>query len=101
MSYTEELKKRVAALFDKSQDQEVIKQYAVVESEIDKLDGILDQKDAKEMELLKDLKEAYIHTSVKPQEPAADATAKDIGAGQFDGDAFISSYLSQNANGGK
>lgn len=102
MSYTEELKKHIASLFDKSTDQEVIKQYALVENEIGKLDEVLNQKDAKEMELLKDLKEAYIHTSVKPQQPTVDQSAKDIGAGQpFDGNAFISEFLkSHDANGG-
>ena len=54
MSYTEELKKHIASLFDKSTDQEVIKQYALVENEIGKLDEVLNQKDAKEMELLKE-----------------------------------------------
>ena len=102
MSYTEELKKHIASLFDKSTDQEVIKQYALVENEIGKLDEVLNQKDAKEMELLKDLKEAYIHTSVKPQQPTVDQSAKDIGAGQpFDGNALISEFLnSHDANGG-
>ena len=41
MSYTEELKKHIASLFDKSTDQEVIKQYALVENEIGKLDEVL------------------------------------------------------------
>ena len=102
MSYTEELKKHIASLFDKATDQEVIKQYAIVENEIGKLDEVLNQKDAKEMELLKDLKEAYIHTSVKPQQPTVDPSAKDIGAGQpFDGNALISEFLkSHDANGG-
>ena len=102
MSYKKKKKKHIATLFNKSTDQEVIKQYAIVENEIGKLDEVLNQKDAKEIELLKDLKEAYIHTSVKPQQPTVDQSAKDIGAGQpFDGNAFISGFLnSHDANGG-
>lgn len=101
MSYTEELKKHIASLFEKATDNETVKAYAKVEAEIGKLDQVLEQKDNKEMELLKDLKEAYIHSSVQPASKTEDATAQDIGAGQsFDGDALISSFLnSHNADG--
>lgn len=101
MSYTEKLKQHIASLFDKATDQEVIKQYAIVENELGELDKVLDQKDQKEMELLKDLKEAYIHTSVKPSATQVDNAAKDIGAGQsFNGESFISEFLNtHDANG--
>lgn len=100
MKYTEELRKRVAELFNKATDQETIKQYAVVESELDKIDNVLDQKDEKEMSLLKDLREAYIHPgSSKVQN--GDPSAKDIGAGtSFDGDAFISSFVNSHKTDG-
>ena len=101
MNYLDELRKHVAELFGKATDNETEKQYAVVENEIGKVEELLKQKEEKEMELLKDLKEAYIHTSVKPQ-TNVDPTAKDIGAGQaFNGDDFISSFISSHDANGK
>lgn len=85
------LRSSIAELFDKAEDQETIKKYAVVENELNKAQEVLDQKDQKEMELLKDLKDAYIHSSIKP-EPGKTSEA-DIGAGSFDGDAFIKNFI--------
>ena len=50
------------------------------------------------MELLKDLKEAYIHSAVKPEPGKTSET--DIGAGSFSGEDFISNFIStHNADG--
>lgn len=101
MKYTESLRKHVAELFEKATDQEVIKKFAVVENEINELDNVLDQKDTKEMELLKDLKEAYLHTSIKPDTNQVDQITKDIGAGNsFDANAFIESFVAEHNNDG-
>ena len=95
----EALRKSIAELFDKAEDQETIKKYAVVENELKKAQEVLDQKDQKEMELLKDLKDAYIHSSVKP-EPGKNPMNEDIGAGSFNPDDFLSNFIStHNADG--
>ena len=92
------LRNSIAELFEKAQDQETIKKYAVVENELNKAQEFLDQQEQKEMELLKDLKEAYIHSAVKP-EPGK-TSENDIGAGSFNGDDFIANFIStHNADG--
>lgn len=92
------LRNSIAELFEKAQDQETIKKYAVVENELNKAQEFLDQQEQKEMELLKDLKEAYIHSAVKP-EPGKTSDA-DIGAGSFNGEDFIANFIStHNADG--
>lgn len=92
------LRNSIAELFEKAQDQETIKKYAVVESELNKAQEFLDQQEQKEMELLKDLKEAYIHSAVKPEPGKTSET--DIGAGSFNSDDFISNFIStHNADG--
>ena len=95
------LKESVAALFEKSQDPETIKRYAVVESELNKVQKGLDEQAEQEMKLLKDLKEAYLHTSVKPSEKTS--INKDIGGGcDFNGDSFLKDFIdSHDANGKK
>ena len=94
------LRQSVAALFEKAEDQETIKKYALVENEINKAQEVLDQKDQKELELLKDLKEAYIHSTVKPEPGKTSET--DIGAGDFNGDNFIQNFIeTHDANGCK
>lgn len=95
------LKESVAALFEKSQDPETIKRYAVVESELDKVQKGLDQQAEQEMKLLKDLREAYLHTSVKPSENTN--VNKDIGgASDFNGDSFLKNFINtHNADGKK
>ena len=92
------LRNSIAELFEKAEDQETIKKYAVVESELNKAQEFLDQQEQKEMELLKDLKEAYIHSAVKPEPGKTSET--DIGAGSFNSDDFISNFIStHNADG--
>lgn len=92
------LRNSIAELFEKAQDQETIKKYAVVENELNKAQEFLDQQEQKEMELLKDLKEAYIHSAVKPEPGKTSET--DIGAGSFNSDDFISNFIStHNADG--
>ena len=92
------LRNSIAELFEKAQDQETIKKYAVVENELNKAQEFLDQQEQKEMELLKDLKEAYIHSAVKPEPGKTSET--DIGAGNFNSDDFISNFIStHNADG--
>lgn len=92
------LRNSIAELFNKAEDKETIKQYAVVENELNKAQEILDQKDQKEMELLRDLKEAYIHSSVKP-EPGT-PTEPSIGAAEFNEDSFIANFINtHNADG--
>ena len=93
------LRNSIAELFEKAQDQETIKKYAVVENELNKAQEFLDQQEQKEMELLKDLKEAYIHSAVKP-EPGKNPMNEDIGAGSFNPDDFLSNFIStHNADG--
>lgn len=92
------LRKSIAELFEKAEDQETIKKYAVVENELNKAQELLNQKEEKEMELLKDLKEAYIHSAVKP-EPGKTSEA-DIGAGCFNGEDLIANFMAtHNADG--
>lgn len=92
------LRQSVAALFEKAEDQETIKKYALVENEINKAQKVLDQKDQKEMELLKDLKDAYIHSTVKPEPGKTSET--DIGSGDFNEDNFIKNFIeTHDANG--
>ena len=92
------LRNSIAELFEKAQDQETIKKYAVVENELNKAQEFLDQQEQKEMELLKDLKEAYIHSAVKPEPGKTSET--DIGAGSFNSEDFISNSIStHNADG--
>lgn len=91
------LRQSIADLFDKSEDQETIKRYAVVESELNKAQDALNKMDEKELSLLKDLKEAYLHTSVKP---SATAPAADPVGSTFNADAFISEYLQSHQNTG-
>lgn len=94
------LKESVAALFEKSQDPEVIKRYAVVENELNKVQKSLDEQADQEVKLLKDLKEAYLHTSVKPSENTS--VKKDIGGGDFNGDSFLKEFINtHDANGTK
>lgn len=94
------LRQSVAELFEKAEDQETIKKYALVENEIKKAQEVLDQKDQKELELLKDLKEAYIHSTVKPEPGKTPET--DIGTGDFNGDNFIQNFIeTHDANGSK
>lgn len=94
------LKESVAALFEKSQDPETIKRYAVVENELNKVQKGLDEQAEQEMKLLKDLKEAYLHTSVKPTEKTS--VTKDIGGGDFNGDSFLKDFINtHNADGTK
>lgn len=61
-----DLRDSIKVLFDKSEDKDVIKAYATVEGKLDDLQQNLDQQEEEHVQLLKDLKEAYIHTSVKP-----------------------------------
>lgn len=92
------LRNSIAELFEKAEDQETIKKYAVVENELNKAQELLNQQEQKEMELLKDLKEAYIHSAVKPEPGKTSET--DIGAGSFSGEDFISNFIStHNADG--
>ena len=92
------LRNSIAELFEKAQDQETIKKYAVVENELNKAQEFLDQQEQKEMELLKDLKEAEIHSAVTPAPEKTSET--DIGAGSFNSDDFISNFIStHNADG--
>ena len=92
------LRNSIAELFEKAEDQETIKKYAVVENELNKAQELLNQQEQKEMELLKDLKEAYIHSAVKPEPGKTSET--DIGAGSFNGDSFIANFIStHNADG--
>ena len=93
------LRNSIAELFEKAEDQETIKKFAVVENELNKAQEALDQKDQKEMELLKDLKDAYMHSSVKP-EPGKNPMNEDIGAGGFNPDDFFSNFFAtHNADG--
>lgn len=92
------LRNSIAELFEKAEDQETIKKYAVVENELNKAQELLNQQEQKEMELLKDLKEAYIHSAVKPEPGKTSET--DIGAGSFNSEDFISNFIStHNADG--
>ena len=94
------LRNSIAELFEKAQDQETIKKYAVVENELNKAQELLNQQEQKEMELLKDLKEAYIHSAVKPEPGKQMASETDINAGTFDGDNFIANFIAtHNADG--
>lgn len=94
------LRNSIAELFEKAEDQETIKKYAVVENELNKAQELLNQQEQKEMELLKDLKEAYIHSAVKPEPGKQMASETDITAGTFDGDNFIANFIStHNADG--
>lgn len=96
----EMLRKSIAELFEKAEDQETIKKYAVVESELGKTQELLDKQEQKELELLKDLKEAYIHSSVKPEPNKPNGSEADIGASSFNGDDFISNFIeTHNADG--
>ena len=45
MNYLDELRKHVAELFGKATDNETVKQYAVVENEIGKVEELLKQKE--------------------------------------------------------
>lgn len=87
------LRQSVAELFEKSEDQETIKKYAVVENELNKTQAALDQMSEKELSLLKDLKEAYMHSSVKP---TSTASADPVGS-TFNGESFIAEYLNNQA----
>lgn len=91
----EALKKHIASLFEKSQDQETIKQYAIVENEFNKVQEAWDKQEEKELSLLKDLKEAYLHTAVTSNNN--DGT--DVG-GTFDADSLIQNFVqTHNADG--
>lgn len=92
------LRNSIAELFEKAEDQETIKKYAVVENELNKAQDALQQQEEKEKELLKDLREAYIHSSIKP-EPGKTAE-HDIGAGSFNSNELIASFMeTHNADG--
>lgn len=95
------LRNSIAELFEKAEDKETVKKYAVVEDELNKAQEALDQQDQKEMELLKDLKEAYIHSAVKPEPGKQTASEADVTAGTtFDGDNLITNFIStHNADG--
>lgn len=75
----QDLRDSIKALFDKSEDKDVIKAYATVEGKMDDLQKDLDKQEAEHVQLLKDLKEAYIHTSVKPDNAAANQDVADVG----------------------
>ena len=77
----QDLRDSIKALFDKSEDKDVIKAYATVEGKMDDLQKDLDKQEAEHVQLLKDLKEAYIHTSVKPDNAAAN---QDVASAGFD-----------------
>ena len=93
------LRNSIAELFEKAEDQETIKKYAVVENELNKAQDALQQQEEKEKELLKDLREAYIHSSIKP-EPGKTAE-QDIGASSsFNSNELIASFMeTHNADG--
>lgn len=80
----QDLRDSIKALFDKSEDKDVIKAYATVEGKMDDLQKDLDKQEAEHVQLLKDLKEAYIHTSVKPDNAAAN---QDVASAGFDSEA--------------
>lgn len=75
----QDLRDSIKALFDKSEDKDVIKAYATVEGKMDDLQKDLDKQETERVQLLKDLKEAYIHTSVKPDNAAANKDVADVG----------------------
>lgn len=94
MSYTDELRKHVADLFGKATDAETVKQYAKVEQEINSIETKMQEQDQKEVGLLKDLKEAYLHTAAKPTAATADQVDKDIGGKvDFNANATLSDII--------
>lgn len=88
----QDLRDSIKALFDKSEDKDVIKAYATVEGKMDDLQKDLDKQETERVQLLKDLKEAYIHTSVKPSNAAANQDVANVG---FDSDAKFNEIFNQ------
>ena len=66
MNKLEELKQFVAQLFDTATDKTVIEKSAVVNQKIEEIQQEQNKKDQEYRELLKDYKDAIIHTSFKP-----------------------------------
>lgn len=62
----EELKQLVAQLFDAATDKTIIEKSAVVNQKIEEVAEEQKQKDSDYQELLKDYKDAVLHTSFKP-----------------------------------
>lgn len=91
----QDLRDSIKALFDKSEDKDVIKAYATVEGKMDDLQKDLDKQETERVQLLKDLKEAYIHTSVKPDKTAANKDVANVG---FDSEAKFNEIFNQEDN---
>lgn len=66
MNKLEELKQFVAQLFDAATDKTIIEKSAVVSQKIDEIEQEQDLKAKEYQELLKDYKDAVLHTSFKP-----------------------------------
>lgn len=62
----EELKQFVAQLFDAATDKTIIEKSAVVNQKIEEIAKEQEQKEQDYRELLKDYKDAVLHTSFKP-----------------------------------
>ena len=71
----EQVKKEVAALFEKTTDPEVIKQVAVVTSHIDELSADEVKLEKANNDLASELKKAVLNGSYKPEKTAEESGA--------------------------
>ncbi len=97
MKYTEELKKLVSNLFASTKDPEVVKQWALAENELNKIEESIAEREKREMDLIKDLKDAYIFNAKQSQDNAQSTLDQDIGGSKkFDSEAYINKWLEEN-----
>lgn len=95
MDKLQELKQFVAQLFDAATDKTVIEKSAVVSQKIDEIEQEQQTKAKEYQELLKDYKDAVLHTSFKPT-PGDNSGGV---PGSFDPDAaFKQFFIDSNGN---
>ena len=87
MSKLEELKKMVAELFEQATDTTTIQKSAVVGAKIDEIAKEEQELVDKHAELIKEYRQAVIHSSFKPDGHNPEPTPS------FDGDSFIANWM--------
>ena len=87
MSKLEELKEMVADLFEQATDTTTIQKSAVVGAKIDEIAKEEQELVDKHAELIKEYRQAVIHSSFKPDGHNPEPTPS------FDGDSFIANWM--------
>lgn len=94
MTQLDELKQFVAQLFDAATDKTIIEKSAVVNQKIDEIAKEQETKDKEYRELLKDYKDAVLHTSFKPN-PGDNSGGV---PGSFDPEAAFKQFFIDSGN---